>query len=233
MPRHYMIDIETWDTAPSAVIRAIAIVGFDLKDGHYAIDATCTSIADCRRTVDQQIQAGRTVSAETVAWWATRAPLGPMLNSSRDVANVEVFEPHSLTGVVENLLEDLHDLHTDPTTCIWSRGHFDIAILEDLLQTNGRPVPWRHNQVRDVRTLDEITPPIESQMPHHPLADCLAQIGQVCAALRLARADAQPEETRPQRRTVFGAGFNQPLRRTAGGKAEATAREDPSTTGAE
>lgn len=194
MPRHYMIDIETWDSAPSAVIRAIAIVGFDLKDGLYTIDTTCTSVTDCRRTVDQQIQAGRTVGAETVDWWATRAPLGPMLNSSRDVANVEVFEPLSLTGVVENLLEDLHGLRADPCTCIWSRGHFDIAILEHLLQAKGRPIPWRHNQVRDVRTLDAITPPVKSQMPHHPLADCLAQIEQVCTALRMAKAGAQAME---------------------------------------
>lgn len=195
MSRHYMIDIETWDTAPTAVIRAIAIVGFELKDGIYAIDTACTSIADCRRTVDEQIHAGRTVSTETVAWWNRQeVSLGAMLHRSPDVAHVDVFEPHSLTEMVEHVLGELHGLPADPGACIWSRGHFDIAILEHLLQAKGRPIPWRHNQVRDVRTLDAITPPVKSQMPHHPLADCLAQMGQVCAALRLAKAGTQAME---------------------------------------
>ena len=189
MPRHYMIDIETWDTAPTAVIRAIAIVGFELKDGLYAIDTACTSIADCRRTVDEQIQAGRTVGTETVAWWASQDErLGDMIGRGKGFAGVEVFEPHSLLGIVEHVLGELHGLPADPGACIWSRGHFDIAILEHLLQAKGGPIPWRYNQVRDVRTLDEIIPPVKSQLPHHPLADCLAQMGQVCTALRLAKA---------------------------------------------
>jgi len=182
-----MIDIETWDTAPSAVIRAIAIVGFDLKDGTYTLDATRSSVTDCRRTVDEQIQAGRTVSTETVAWWASQEKsLGNMLDSSREVAHIEVFKPYRLAEVETHLRDELHGLVTDPGACIWSRGHFDIAILEHLLLAAGCPVPWSPKQVRDVRTLDEITPPIESQMPHHPLADCLAEIQQVCAALGTA-----------------------------------------------
>lgn len=196
MPRHYMIDIETWDTAPSAVIRAIAIVGFDLQEGAFIIDTHHSSLVDCQRTVDEQIQAGRTVGAETVAWWARQeCPLKELLSHRPTMGNdIEVFESHSLTGMVEHLAGELSCLLAGPEVHIWSRGHFDIAILEHLLRSHGRPIPWSHNQVRDVRTLDEITPPIESTMPHHPLADCLAQIRQVCTALRMATAGAQARE---------------------------------------
>ncbi len=189
MPRHYMIDIETWDTAPTAVIRAIAIVGFDLDGGTRGLN-----LIDCRRIIDEQIQAGRTTSEETAAWWA-KQPIrldSLLMNTRSHVADTLTIQPLDLPAAAKAVQDALwtedHDIR------VWSRGHFDIAILMNLLAAHGRPIPWRYSQVRDVRTLDEITPPIKAAMPHHPLADCLAQIQQVCAALRMAKAVAQAVE---------------------------------------
>lgn len=182
MPRHYMIDIETWDTAPTAVIRAIAVVGFDLDGATKEL-----FVIDCRHTVDEQIQAGRTTSVETAKWWAgQRIPLDAALAQTREIANTDVYMPSNLAVLLENLWFATHNVDAD--TRVWSRGHFDIAILEHLLASSGKPIPWRHSQVRDVRTLNELVPPVKAALPHHPLSDCLAQIQQVCAALKLAPA---------------------------------------------
>ncbi|MFA7331968.1 MAG: 3'-5' exonuclease [Candidatus Delongbacteria bacterium] len=190
MLHHFMIDIETWDTAPTAVIRAIAIVGFNLNGTLNEM-----TLVDCRRTVDEQIQAGRTTSAETVDWWAKQSfGLGDLLVDTRHHATdtgiyqTEIVEPRCLADVVRNVEDGL--MAEDGEIRVWSRGHFDITILENLLQAQGDPVPWRYSQVRDVRTLDEIIPPDMAQWEHHPLSDCLAQIRQVCMAMRMAKAAA-------------------------------------------
>ena len=182
MPRHYMIDIETWDTAPTAVIRAIAIVGFDLSG-----ETDLMAVIDCRKTTDWQLEAGATTSLETAEWWKKKADsLGTMLARTKKLANIDINQPTTADELLDAIEFSLHGV--EPDDRIWSRGHFDIAILGSLLDAYGHPIPWRYHQVRDVRTLDEITPPVKSQMPHHPLADCLAQIEQVCSALRLAKA---------------------------------------------
>jgi hypothetical protein len=199
MPRHIMIDIETWDTAPTAVIRAIALVGFSLDGTPQAMH-----LIDCRRTLDEQIQAGRTLSADTVRWWAGQPhPLDHLLEQTGQVAGgVLPREPATL----DELLDDLHavaggaDEHEE--TRVWSRGHFDVAILEDLFTRALRPVPWRHSHVRDARTMDEILPPTRAPLAHHPLADCLAQISHVCAALRLVAPGACATTTPNQTETT-------------------------------
>jgi hypothetical protein len=197
MPRHYMIDIETWDTAPTAVIRAIAIVEFD-PDGWAHEEMV---VMDCRHTVDEQVQAGRTTSAETAAWWAKQeVRLGALLTRRNHYDRAGVYEPGTLTppsleevvGTVAGFLWP-----GDDDIRVWSRGHFDIAILEHLLASQGQGIPWRYSQVRDVRTLDELVPPVEAEFPHHPFSDCLAQIQQVCAAMALA-PKTDPNTTTPQ-----------------------------------
>lgn len=194
MTSHFMIDIETWDTAPTAVIRAIAIVGFNLNGTLNEM-----TLFDCRRTVDEQIQVGRTTSADTVGWWAEQSfGLGDLLVDTRHHATdtgiykTEIVEPRCLADVVKSVVDGLDC--PDPDIRVWSRGHFDIAILENLLQAQGYPIPWRYSEVRDVRTLDEITPPDMAQWEHHPLSDCLAQIRQVCRALCMAKAGAVASE---------------------------------------
>jgi exodeoxyribonuclease VIII len=192
MPRHFMIDIETWDTAPTSVIRAIALVGFNLDGTAHEMH-----LIDSRRTVDTQIKAGRTISNDTVTWWSGRPMNLEMLLCRENEINGPIAG-----GTPDNLAEFMIKIDLaleavsahDADIRVWSRGHFDIAILEHLLAAHGRPIPWRYNQVRDVRTLDEITPPIKSTLSHHPLADCLAQIKQVCRALGMAKAGVAASE---------------------------------------
>jgi hypothetical protein len=181
MPRHFMIDIETWDTAPTAVIRAIATVIFN-QDG----EVIWKGLIDCRRTVDAQIESGRTIDAATIHWWASRTTrLSEMLDmADGKTSNVEIHTASTLGNILDSIAYATSTIQAD--TRVWSRGHFDLPILAHLLTSQGRPIPWRHNQVRDVRTLDELVPPVKAAIPHHPLADCQAQMQQVCMALALA-----------------------------------------------
>lgn len=190
MPHHYMIDIETWDTAPTAAIRAIAIAVFDLDGGVHE-----THFIDCRRTVDEQIAAGRTFDHDTADWWRNQAPsLQDLILQAPAVANPTTSAmPETVGEMIDHVYQSFGGIFAD--TRIWSRGHFDVAILEDLIKSIH--VPWQYHQVRDVRTLDELVPPIKPQLPHHPMSDCLAQIQQVCAALGMANADNATSNSNP------------------------------------
>jgi hypothetical protein len=198
MPRHIMIDIETWDTAPTAVIRAIALVEFTLDGAVHK-----PLLVDARRTLDDQIATGRTITLDTVHWWARQPqPLDRLLAGDLPVADEWCLFPDTLDELLTFLLQALPLSDNVGELRIWSRGHFDVAILEDLFTRALRPVPWRHNGVRDARTLDEILPPTRAPLAHHPIADCLAQITHVCAALRLVAPGASATATPSQMETT-------------------------------
>jgi hypothetical protein len=64
----------------------------------------------------------------------------------------------------------------------WCRGtHFDMVILEHLLEQHELRPPWRYDQVLDLRTLHRIAgylgrPDEDPEMPHDALADCRCEL---------------------------------------------------------
>lgn len=183
MPFHLMLDTETWDTEPTAVVRAVALALFDPLSG----DIAARLLLDLRLTVDEQIEAGRTISENTVAWWRGRdlslsqliGPPDPQTAPQRLEQALQQFgafiRPSLATG-------DNGDAKIAGR--IWTRGHFDLPVLASLIriESPNHPLPWDYWQARDVRTLDEITPKQAPAQPHHPMSDCEAQIAQVRAA---------------------------------------------------
>ena len=67
MTTHATIDIETLDITPDAVVLTIGGVKFDpfTKEAPY-------SDLYIRMDADQQMEAGRTVSEDTLKWWNTQ-----------------------------------------------------------------------------------------------------------------------------------------------------------------
>jgi len=137
MAIHAMIDLETLDTKPSCTILSFGAVKFDPMS-----DAEPHSELYFKINIDEQSQLGRTVSDDTIAWWAKQDAK----------VQEEAFSEEGRVGVETVANELTKWIHN--TDVIWGHGYgFDITILEDYFRMLGRPIPWQFWQVRDSRTL--------------------------------------------------------------------------------
>lgn len=167
-----MIDLETLDTKPSAVVLSVGLVVFS-KDvsGQYQEHRTNYRTLDLQSQMDR----GRTISESTLMWWMKQG------REARGAAFQEIDRvPVGQWG------EELRVFY-EGCEEVWSHGAgFDvtIAIAESLLDGN---VPWGHREVRDTRTLSAITglavdkPPVTHA--HHAVYDAIAQAEWVVKAL--------------------------------------------------
>ena len=152
-----MIDLETLDTSPSAVILTIGAVKFDR-----------TRIADelyIRLDVDEQINRNRTVDDGTVKWWSTQP---------ESIQN-EALGEHDRMAVAD-AIQTINRFIVG-ADCIWGQGYgFDMTILENLYLQTGFNKPWNFWNLRDSRTVFKLMPtdPVQAipkVAAHNALAD--------------------------------------------------------------
>lgn len=164
-----MFDIETLDTERTAVVVSIGACRFNPIDKLDPAEDRMALLLD----MDAQSAVGRTISIGTLSWW--------MLQT--DEARRWNFSKHNRYDV--DLALRAFSAFCRGADQFWCRGtNFDPILLEDLCRQFGAEVPWRFNQLRDVRTLDELDPGHLSYpdvVAHKPLDDCMAQIAQVQA----------------------------------------------------
>lgn len=189
---HVMIDIETWDTAPTAIVRAIALLAF-ASNG----EVVGKRLIDARETVDEQLEHGRTVDAGTVAWWRKQGPLRAHIDRHLDK---DLVCARSVEQILEEIDAFVRGAPMGDNDKTWSRGRYDMSIIRDLYQTeecDRDPIdnaviisepPWPYWAEADVRTLDVLTDKVWPDHPHDPISDAEAQIRQVVNALRLRTA---------------------------------------------
>lgn len=165
-----MLDLETWDTRDSAVIRSAALVMFGKKPDE---EPPAWLVVDFRDCVDEQLERGRTVSAETQQFWR-----------NQNTMDLSVQLPPSEFPTRVNLYDGLSLIHefflTHAPRKVWSRGiTFDFSILAHAFTSMRLAIPWKYYSLKDVRSLDDFVPIKRSEHPHNPYYDCLAQIEQV------------------------------------------------------
>lgn len=135
-----VIDLETLDTSETAVVVTIAAVKFNRFGGIIELSNQGCSEFSQHINVTEQLINGRTTSGSTLKWW----------RSQSDEAK------HSLLKHVEiePVGEALKDLAVFIDGCqLFSRGtDFDFKILANMYKQLDMKVPWKFNQVRDVRT---------------------------------------------------------------------------------
>ena len=177
-----MIDLETWGTTEQAVIRAAALVIFD----DYG-EKLVKRVIDARTSVDRQLECGRSIDADTVAWWSKQKPLSWMIEADELKQIVKTVSTEmKLITAFRSIYEGAILTSTDEKVFVWSRGRFDMQIISNLFAEQGQSeTPWRYWQERDVRTLDSFVPQVKSKTPHNPLEDCYAQVAQVAAMYQL------------------------------------------------
>ena len=132
---HVMVDLETLDTSPSAVILSIGActIEFGTTHSQFYIE------------LDPNTQYERTKSQSTIDWWA-KQPEGLM--------------PQGTVAIAEALLnfkDWLSSLRAEPI--IWANGiSFDGTILEHAYSQYSLKLPWKYNAVRDYRTICRMFP---------------------------------------------------------------------------
>ena len=171
---HLMIDLETLDTKPTAVFSTVGLCTFDMDRG--VVDRWVYRV-----DMQSSINAGRTISADTLRWWMRQD------ENPREA----MFAEGGLA-----LQEFLHALRAQFSTEIegvWGNGAtFDISILESAYHQAGEEPPWPFYTVRDVRTMAMLAPHVERTrpaIPHRAELDAEAQAQWVVDMHRALRLD--------------------------------------------
>jgi len=177
--KRFSIDIESLSLEPNALVLSIGAVLFDSQTGK--LGAEYYAALD---GFDQQDAYGRHISFGTSTWW--------MQQAATDPATADAFEQRvAVKPALEGLNDFVQAQLTDPAEPVefWFQGpQFDAVALGSLCKAAGVVVPWRYNQVRDLRTLialgrthgvteEVISAGIDPHAyhPHHALDDAKMQ----------------------------------------------------------
>lgn len=189
--RHYVIDIETVDTKPTAAVLSIALVKLC---GYRGVKVKSW-------VVSPRGQGARTIDLETVLWW---------LKQPKEAQEALMGEATDLY----KLLHELFELVTaeGPDFFLWAKPqHFDISILESLFREfvpTAGPVLLHRRKVHNARTLYEaagllIGGEIDEEKPttvgqeHNATADALRTADTIGKCLELLEAASVDEELEP------------------------------------
>lgn len=162
LARNIMIDIESLDTKPGAIILAIGACTLDLKQEFLTLIDPAQSRME-----------GFTESSATMRWW----------NSKPAALRGFVFggdqKPLSAINALSDWLFAIRRQNNMQDIWVWAKGtHFDISLLEAYYRHFDVGYPWEYGNVRDYRTLAARLPHVPYVRPtdaHNPLADAIAQ----------------------------------------------------------
>lgn len=128
---HLMIDFETLDTRPNAAALSVGLVLFN-QNGIVATKYF-------KLCVDDQLDAGRTVSAKTIAWWANQS------EAAREALNPQITDlcPNSFNYLLFHWLER-NEAYSE-TLQVWGNGaNFDLPLLDSLTEGWGSVYEFRN-----------------------------------------------------------------------------------------
>lgn len=195
MIKHYMLDIETLSTKPNAVVLSIGAVEFNPETGDI--------IREFYQELDLQDQPDRHIDISTVQWWADRC--------KENVSNLDLLAKPKLkrlsTLIVLGMLDKFinepqsEDLFGYKPRCIelerdefkvavWACDpDFDIAILNNLYESENIRCPWRYNEPKSVRTIRLLAEMKGIALPkaeasHNALEDCIRQVKEVSTFIK-------------------------------------------------
>lgn len=162
--RRIMLDIETLDTASTAVILSIGAVEFD--------DTTLGRRFHERIDIDSCLKHGLTISGSTLAWW---------MGQSNEARKIFQAQGRPLDHVLIRLAAWVDWRQVKE---VWANGSdFDLPIIANAFRAVGAgQQPWPYFIARDYRTirkiyskqvLDEAT--VEPIVAHDALEDAVAQ----------------------------------------------------------
>lgn len=159
-----MIDIETLDSSPTAVAWQVAMFPWDPTDPNTLPEYPYFQFLP----IQPQLDIGQTVGAETLLWWMTQ--MQDNSSAYRDILNCGGNDMEELDSLLRSLARKFNEVTNDGKLPheIWTRGNFDLPILEGLFRKRGIPVPWEFRATRDLRTLESISGVSYKDVPQQP-----------------------------------------------------------------
>lgn len=163
MVKHLMIDLETLDTATTAIVLSIGVAAFNPND----IAAPPVPLFYRALNVESQRDVGRTESRATREWWAKQSPQ----------ARTVLSEPQHY---IHHALSDFGQLDWSDVAGVWGNGaDFDLGITRSLHESFGLTVPWPFWTARCYRTVRAMhealhganAPEADRQGTHHNALD--------------------------------------------------------------
>jgi len=171
-----MIDLETFDTAPTAAIVQLGAVTFDPTGSMKLSEARRFEVTI---SLQSAVLAGLTFGVSTTAWWQGTAPTAARAAISRG----------PMTPLAEALIEFTRWYETVKPNRLWSHGAaFDVPILDHAYRAFDQEPPWDYRSVRDTRTLFDLASQLvdwrkpERSTAHTALADATDQAADVISA---------------------------------------------------
>lgn len=166
-----MIDLETLDTSPTAVVLSLGAVAFD----PYTHARGETFYVEFTNFLEQQTGVGRTISPSTVLWWMQQNATAREVFKPKETSTERCSPLWGLTAFNEYVAEA-------GVKKVWAKDpDFDVVILRSLYQTNAPDLafPFKYNAGRSVRTVEDAFPvaPLLSKPPvaHNALDDAVNQ----------------------------------------------------------
>jgi len=176
--KHFMIDLETMDTAPTAAPVSIGVVYFDREK---ALDTFYTPV-----NLSSCLAAGLTQSMATVDWWAKQSIEARSAWQTPDAPTLL----EALTRLSRWLAAHASTSDTAP----WGNAaSFDVVILENAFKAVGADAPWRfwnHMCFRTVKSMfPHVATPVRSGTHHNALDDAVFQTEHLLNIIRVADLD--------------------------------------------
>lgn len=167
-----MIDIETLGTTYGCAVLSIGAVRFNRNTGEIG--------AKFYASMGQYAQKYGHATQSTLDWWDQQSP------EAKEAAFSGTDDPVAAANALASGI-DKNDL-------VWGNGSiFDITILESWFASVSVPVPWKFWNVRDVRTVVDLSPLnvkdfIREGVHHNALDDAIHQAKYVSAMIQSLRA---------------------------------------------
>lgn len=177
---HFSLDIETLDTASTAVVLSVGVCMFT-KAGPVG------PMLHVRLDIDEQLAAGRTITHDTFNWW-----VGQLIAMKHSPFPLET---HSVKGALKTIREFMAEAgitYSGTRRKVWYRGpHFDHVLMGELHKMAGLDMYCDYDSVRDQRTFckqEKFVPLTDTLIEHNALGDAVMQaqyIQQICKNFNL------------------------------------------------
>lgn len=138
----YVLDIETMGHESSTVVLSAALIHVDFEEEFTYQDLLDKSVF-VKFNVREQLNAGRTTSADTLEWWKTQ---------TQEVKEKSLLPSSLDVSVIEGLKILRDEYKKNKKELVWIRGSLDSVAIDSLANAFGQEIiaPWWN--YRDVRT---------------------------------------------------------------------------------
>ena len=146
---HIMLDLETLDTGPDAVVIGIGAIVFDPESQKLG-DTFYVEMSD---DIDAQQRLGRTISGGTLTWWMGQNTEAKAI-FSKDGVSPDIRIP---TYDALQKFKSFVEANGAGTAMLWGNGaNFDNVILRNLYSAFGMVAPWKFYNDRCHRTVKNL-----------------------------------------------------------------------------